>query len=116
LQFGSKNRVGSRVKINFIHITPTPLFARLKGLDNRMAAGVKMLGGVLVLGAVTTADVAAFQAKPQVNPMIAGLKAIFATVGAGGNNLHLVLVSALVTHGNLLLSIQFGPGPVSRIF
>lgn len=64
---------------------------------------MKMLGGVLVLRAVTAAYMAAFQAKPQVNPMVAGSKAIFATVSTGGNNLHLVLVGALGTHANLLL-------------
>jgi hypothetical protein len=59
---------------------------------------------MFILGAITAADVAAFQAQTQVNPMIAHFKAIFATVSAGGNNLHLIQVSTLVTHGNLLLN------------
>jgi len=32
------------IKHYFIHVTPSPLFARLEGFDDRMLAGVKMLG------------------------------------------------------------------------
>jgi len=43
---------------------------------------VEMFGGVLVLGAVATANMATGQAHAQVHPGVAGLQAVFAALGA----------------------------------
>ena len=45
-----------------------------------MRRRVEVLGCVLVLRAVATADVAAFQTQPQGHPRVAHLKAFFASV------------------------------------
>jgi hypothetical protein len=50
---------------------------------------------VLVLGGITTADVAAFQAQAQMNPGIAGFHAFLANMLGGGGDADLVQVSAL---------------------
>ena len=44
---------------------------------------MKVLGGVLVLGGVAAADVAADETFPQVNPGIAHLQAFFAALATG---------------------------------
>jgi hypothetical protein len=46
---------------------------------------VKMLGCVLVLGRVTTANVAATQAFAEMNPAIAHFKAFLAAIAARGH-------------------------------
>jgi hypothetical protein len=42
-----------------IHVTPAPVFALFKGLDDRVLGGMKMLGGMLVGRRIATADMAA---------------------------------------------------------
>jgi hypothetical protein len=42
--------------------------------------GVKVFGGVLILGRIAATDVAATQAQAQVDPFIAHLQALFAAV------------------------------------
>src|SRR5438270_6056944 len=48
----AKGRGGHSVEIKFhlVHETPAPILARLEGLHNRVMAGVKVFGRVLVLG------------------------------------------------------------------
>ena len=58
------------IKNYLVYVAPTPVFAGLKRLDDRMMSPVEMLGCVPVLRAVATSDVAAGQAKSQVNPII----------------------------------------------
>src|SRR5215469_9579396 len=60
-----------------------------------MMGGVKVLGGVLVLGAIATADMAAFQAHAQMHPAVSGFDAIFADVFLGGGDLDLVQMATL---------------------
>ncbi len=67
----------------FVLEAPTPVFARLEGLHDGVFGAVVVLGGVLVFGGVTAADVAAFQAKAEVEPLVAGLEAFFAALGVG---------------------------------
>jgi hypothetical protein len=64
-----------------IHETPHPTFARLDGLHDGMFGGMEMFRGVLVLGGVAAAHVAAFAAETQVNPAVAHLQAFFAALG-----------------------------------
>jgi hypothetical protein len=45
---------------------------------------LEMLGGVTVGGTVATADVAADEAEPQMDPLSADLQAVFTTFGRGG--------------------------------
>jgi hypothetical protein len=44
---------------NFVDITPCPIFARLKGSNDRMRGGVKMFRGVAIRRGVTATHVAA---------------------------------------------------------
>lgn len=78
---GPKNADDS--DFDLVHIAPAPVFAGLERLDDGMFRGMKMFGGVLVLRAVAAADVAADQAKSQMDPRIADLQAILAAVRAG---------------------------------
>jgi len=64
-----------------------------------MARGVKVLRRVLVLRAIAAADVTAFKTLAQMNPRIAHLKAILATVGAGRYVMNVAEVRA-VCHVN----------------
>jgi hypothetical protein len=50
-----------------------------------MLSLVKMLGGMLVLGRVTTANVAATQAFAEMDPAIAHFKAFLAAIAARGH-------------------------------
>jgi hypothetical protein len=50
-----------------------------------MFAGMEMFGGVLVLGGVAAAHVAAFSAETQVNPTVAHFQAFFAALGVRMN-------------------------------
>jgi hypothetical protein len=68
---------------DFIHIAPTPVLPGLERLHDRMFRLVKVLGGVLVLGRVAAADVAADKTFPQVDPGVAHLEALLAAFAAG---------------------------------
>ena len=68
---------------DLIHIAPTPRFARLKRLDDRVSRLLKMFGGVLVFGGIAAADMAALQADAQMNPGVAGFQAFLATIRGG---------------------------------
>src|SRR6476646_1393894 len=57
-----------RVEVDLVGVAPAPLLLRLERLDDRVLAGVKLAGGVLVLGVVTAADVAALGAEAQMDP------------------------------------------------
>jgi hypothetical protein len=48
LQFKAYPQTRPKSNRGLVNVTPTPVFARLKRLDNRMAGLVKMLGGVLI--------------------------------------------------------------------
>jgi hypothetical protein len=63
--------------------------------------GVKVFGGVLVLGRIAATDVAATQAQAQVDPSIAHLQALFAAVGVGFYLVNLIQVGATI-HGSIL--------------
>src|ERR1035438_3019711 len=67
---------------HFVHVAPDPILARLDGLHQGVMRGVKVFGGVLVLGGIATAHVAALQTRPQVHPAISHFEALLATGGA----------------------------------
>jgi hypothetical protein len=71
------------VQHDFVHVAPTPVFARLDGLNDGMFCPVKMLCGVLVLGRIAASDVAADEAHPKVDPRVAYLQTFLAAIRAG---------------------------------
>lgn len=75
-------RALSRLQVDFVHVAPSPILAPLVRLDDRVLSRVKVLGGVLVLGVITAADVAADHAKTKMNPGIAHLQAFLAAFTA----------------------------------
>lgn len=82
------------VQLYFIHVAPTPVLARLDGTHDGVFDVVKVLGRVLILGRVTTADVAALHAQPKVDPAIAQLQAFFAAMGMRCDGLDVAEVRA----------------------
>ncbi len=66
-----------------------------------MVVFVEMLGCVLVLRRVATANMSADKAQAQVNPTIAHLYTLFADMLGGGSYFDLVEVSASVVHFGL---------------
>src|SRR6202035_4048710 len=68
-----------QVEQHFIDIAPAPAFRRIVALDDRMAGGVEMFGGVLVGRIVAAPDMAAGAADPQMQPHAAGLEAFLAS-------------------------------------
>jgi hypothetical protein len=69
------------VDLDFVNEAPAPVFAGLEGAHDRVLGAVEMLGGVLVLGRVAAADVAALHAQAEVDPGVAHLQALFAALG-----------------------------------
>ena len=59
-----RSHAGNALYKDAIDVAPPPIFAWLKGLDNRVARRVKVFGSMLVRRAVTAADVAANQTDP----------------------------------------------------
>ena len=53
---------------HFVDVTPGPIFARLKGSNDRMRGGVKMFRGVAIRRRVTATYMATRETKPQVDP------------------------------------------------
>jgi hypothetical protein len=73
-----------------IDITPAPIFARLKRLNDRVMGRVKMFGGMLVFGGIAAANMPANQAFAQMHPAIPHLQTFFATFGARLNIVNLI--------------------------
>jgi hypothetical protein len=73
---------GSReVEFEFVDEAPAPGFAGFEGFHDGVLGRMKMFGGVLVLGRVAAADVAAFEAQAQVDPGVSHFQALFAAAG-----------------------------------
>ena len=68
-----------------------------------MFGGMEMFRGVLVLGGVAAAHVAAFAAETQVNPAVAHLQAFFAALGMRMNIPNVAAVRADGAHTFLQL-------------
>jgi len=78
-----------------VNITPAPVLSRFQRLDNGMLCGVKVLGRVLVLGLVTTADMPTDEAHSQMDPAVARFQTFFTTFGIWFDGLNLVKVRTL---------------------
>src|SRR6185312_13237145 len=75
--------VAAQIEEERIDITPAPAFRRVIAFDDGMLGVMEMLGGVLVLGLVATADMAAGSADAQMQPFITHLEAFLAAQRAG---------------------------------
>jgi hypothetical protein len=72
-------------QLSLIDVTPGPLLARLEGCHHGMARVVEMFRGMAAWRAVTTADVTAREAEPQMNPRCAQFQALFTPLSTGGS-------------------------------
>jgi hypothetical protein len=84
--------------LDFVYITPHPGFSRLVGTDERVLRLVKMFGGVLVLGRITTSHVSTNKAQAQVNPGVAGLNTVLTDVLIRFFDFDLIQVGAFCRH------------------
>ena len=69
-----------RLNLNFVNITPQPIFVRLERLNDGMLRRVKMRRRVLILRRIAATDMTAGLAKSQMHPLVAHLEALFATL------------------------------------
>jgi hypothetical protein len=74
------------------------MLAGLKRLHDGMMRGMKMFGGMLVLGTVAAADVSTFKAETEVNPSVTHFETFLAAGTARLNLANLVKVRTLVRH------------------
>jgi hypothetical protein len=80
----------SKLEHYLVNVTPTPVFIRLEGLDNRVVCRVEMLGGVLILRRIAAADMPAFETESQVYPRIPDSQTILTAIRTGCNLSYLV--------------------------
>jgi len=86
---------------HFIHVTPRPIFTRLKGSHDRVAGGVKMFGGVAIRRRVAAAHMSAGQTEPQVDPGRTDFQTFLTAVRAGNDiGIDLIEVRAFVVHNS----------------
>ncbi len=89
-------------QLDLIDIAPGPALARFERGHDRVARRVEVLGGMLPRRAIAAADVAARQAKPQMNPTHAELLALFAPTSARRDWLQIARMFA--NHGDFSLA------------
>src|ERR1700691_5290332 len=77
----SSSRRLVKLQLHLVHKAPSPRFSRLQRAHDGVSTGMKVLGGVFVLGGIAAADMAALQAQSQVNPRVAGFQTLFAATG-----------------------------------
>lgn len=83
---------------DLVDIAPSPPFRRIIAFHYRMLGLVKVLGCVLADRLIAAADVAAFAAETQMEPLLTNRKAFFAAFGAGLHISYRADVTALVGH------------------
>src|ERR1700687_2342668 len=91
----------AQIEQYLIDITPAPSFRRVVTLDDRMARGVEMLGGVLVGRIVAAADMTAAAANPQMQPDTAALQAFLAAERARRDGANAAEMGAALCHDAL---------------
>jgi len=67
---------------HLIDVTPTPVFAWLKGLNKGMIRRVEMLGGMFVFRGIAAAHMSTDQTEAQVDPAVTYFQAILAALCA----------------------------------
>jgi hypothetical protein len=93
---------------HFVHVTPRPIFARLKRSNDRMGGGVKMFRGVAIRRRVAATDMSAGKAKPQVDPGRTDLQTILAPVRARDDvGIDLIEVGASCVHDSTFVDFLF---------
>jgi hypothetical protein len=96
-------------RFHLIYIAPHPGFPGFDGADERVLGLMEVLGGVLVLGRIAAANVAADQAKTKMYPGISHLHALFTDVIRGLTNFDLIKMLAGFRH-DLLLQVVCSVG------
>jgi hypothetical protein len=87
-----------------IHVAPAPVLAWLERLHDGMFCAVKVFCGVLVLGGIAAAYVAANQAEAEMHPGLAHFQAFLASVSAGSHFADFLYVRATVC-GHCILPV-----------
>src|SRR5450631_3139046 len=93
----SRGRLRSDVGV--VHVAPSPVLARLEGLDDRVLDGIEVRARVLVLRGVAAADMAAGQTQAQMDPAVARLQAVLAALRARRDLANLAQVRIRFRHG-----------------
>src|SRR5947209_3684819 len=73
------------IELDLVDVAPAPVLPRLGGFHDRVAGRVEVLRGMPVPGGVTTTDVAADQAEPQMHPAVPRCQALLAALRFGRN-------------------------------
>src|SRR3954454_12428338 len=81
-----------------VEIAEPPVLTGFVGLDDRMALGGEVSGGVPIWRVVATADVTARHAHPQVDPLAADAQAVLAALAARRDIGDLIEVTTRVGH------------------
>ena len=79
---------------HLIHVAPTPVLSGLERSHDWVLRLMEVFRCVLVLGGIATTNIAAFQAKAQVDPRVTHFQALFTTVTAWGDVANLFKVRA----------------------
>ncbi len=88
-----------RIEHQFIYITPAPLFARLKRLDDWMGSLTKVLRSMTVGRRIAATNVTACHAESQVDPLTTGAQTVLAAARARNHVPYLIKMGAF--HGHL---------------
>jgi hypothetical protein len=88
------------VKLDLVDVAPSPVFTRLYRSHDGMFSAAKVLGRMLVLGRIATADVTTVKTETKMNPSVAHLQALFAPFGVRFDWLEVLHVLATV-HADL---------------
>lgn len=91
-----------------INVAPAPFLIRLERLDDRVARGVKMLGGMAIGRTIAAANMTTDQTDAQVHPYVATLEALFTALCA--RRYRADFIHVLTTHDSFL-SIGKGASP-----
>ena len=70
-----------------------------------MKVVMKMFGGVLILGRVSTTDISALKTKPKMDPSVSCFNTLFADVLVGFSDFDLVEMRTFTAHWTLLIGI-----------
>jgi len=88
-------KASGEIKFDLIDIAPTPAFAGLNRLHDRMIHGVEVLCRMLVLRRIAAAHMAAYHALSQVNPSVPHFDALDTRARGWFHMLNLTQVGAL---------------------
>ncbi len=86
------------LEYDLIDVAPAPVFTRLERLNNRVVGCVEMLGSMLILRGVATADMATDKALTQMYPCVSDFQAVLAAICARCDLSDLVEMCTLLCH------------------